>query len=134
MVKITNYGVFLSVFGEKFYKDWIYRGCQLSYLLVDKFKTWCNNTDGKICMCYLYERVITMIERQIKLPATEDVKEFVTEASKCDFDIDVFYNRVVIDAKSILGVFSMDLTRVLTVKCFGYDDGFLNFLNRYAVA
>ena len=38
-----------------------------------------------------------MIERQIKLPATEDVKEFVTEASRCDFDIDVFYNRVVID-------------------------------------
>ena len=82
----------------------------------------------------MYERVITMIERQIKLPATEDVKEFVTEASRCDFDIDVFYNRVVIDAKSILGVFSMDLTRVLTVKCFGRDEKFLNFLNKYAVA
>ena len=82
----------------------------------------------------MYERVITMIERQIKLPATEDVKEFVTEASRCDFDIDVFYNRVVIDAKSILGVFSMDLTRELTVKCFGRYEKFLNFLNKYAVA
>ena len=29
-----------------------------------------------------------MVERQIKLTAKEDVKEFVNEASKCDFDID----------------------------------------------
>ena len=31
-----------------------------------------------------------MVERQIKLTAKEDVKEFVNEASKCDFDIDIF--------------------------------------------
>ena len=73
-------------------------------------------------------------ERQIKLTAKEDVKEFVNEASKCDFDIDIFYNRVVIDAKSILGVLSMDLTRVLTVRCNGEDERFNNFLNKYAVA
>ena len=54
-----------------------------------------------------------MVQRQIRLNETGDVKEFVTEASKCEFDIDVFYNRVVIDAKSILGVLSMDLTRQL---------------------
>ena len=78
-----------------------------------------------------------MVERQIKLTAKEDVKEFVneaSEASKCDFDIDIFYNRVVIDAKSILGVLSMDLTRVLTVRCNGQDERFNNFLNKYAVA
>ena len=34
-----------------------------------------------------------MIERQIKLPATEDVKEFVTEASRCDFDIEFLQPR-----------------------------------------
>ena len=60
-----------------------------------------------------------MIERQIRLNATEDVKEFVNEATKCDFDIDVSYNRIVIDAKSLLGILSMDLTRVLTVRCYG---------------
>lgn len=75
-----------------------------------------------------------MVERQIKLTAKEDVKEFVNEASKCDFDIDIFYNRVVIDAKSILGVLSMDLTRVLTVRYNGEDERFNNFLNKYAVA
>lgn len=80
------------------------------------------------------ERMRIMVERRIKLTATEDVKEFVTEASKCDFDIDVFYNRVVIDAKSILGVFSMDLTRILTVRCNGQDERFDKCLNKFAIA
>ena len=30
-----------------------------------------------------------MVERHIRLNATEDVKEFVNEATKCDFDIDI---------------------------------------------
>lgn len=75
-----------------------------------------------------------MLERKIKLSATEDVREFVIEASKCNFDIDIFYNRVIIDAKSILGVLSMDLTRVLTVQCFGQDERFNRVLDKYAVA
>lgn len=75
-----------------------------------------------------------MVQRQIKLNETGDVKEFVSEASECEFDIDVFYNRVIIDAKSILGVLSMDLTRVLTVRCNGYDERFNRFLDRYAIA
>lgn len=75
-----------------------------------------------------------MVQRQIKLTATDDVKTFVNEASKCDFDIDVFYNRVIIDAKSILGVLSLDLTRVLTVRCNGSDEKFDRFLDRYAIA
>ena len=45
-------------------------------------------------------------------------------AGKCDFDIDVFYNRIIIDAKSILGVLSMDLTKVLTVQCHGESKEF----------
>ena len=57
-----------------------------------------------------------MKEKKIMLPSVEEAKHFVAEATKCDFDIDVFYNRVTIDAKSILGVLSLDLARVLTVR------------------
>lgn len=60
-----------------------------------------------------------MTEKKIKLPTVADAKAFVDEAGKCAFDIDIFYNRVVIDAKSILGVLSLDLTRVLTVRMYG---------------
>lgn len=72
--------------------------------------------------------------RKIKLTAPEEVKEFVGAAGKCDFDIDVFYNRVIIDAKSILGVLSMDLRNELTVKYFGRDVAFEETLHKYAIA
>ena len=75
-----------------------------------------------------------MQTKKIKLNATEDVREFVQGASKCDFDVDISYNRVLIDAKSILGILSMDLTRVLTVTCHGEDHEFDRFLQKYAVA
>ncbi len=72
------------------------------------------------------------MEMKIKLSGIQEVKEFVTAAGKCDFDIDIFYNRVVIDAKSILGVLSMDLTRVLTVRCYGVDEEFWKVLEKFA--
>lgn len=46
-----------------------------------------------------------MIERKIKLSDTEEVKDFVNAAGKCDFEIDVCYSRAVIDAKSLLECF-----------------------------
>lgn len=75
-----------------------------------------------------------MTQRKIRLSATDDVKDFVNAAGKCDFDIDVQYNRVVIDAKSILGVLSMDLTRDLTVKYGGKNPSFENILEKYSVS
>lgn len=74
------------------------------------------------------------MSQRIKLNATEDVRELVEAACKCDFDIDIFYNRILIDAKSILGVLSMDLTRVLTVNCHGESTEFNRTLKKFAVA
>ena len=74
-----------------------------------------------------------MVEHQIRLNAAEDVREFVNAASKCDFDIDIFYNRTIIDAKSILGILSMDLTKNLTVKCYGENPHFNEVIAKFAV-
>ena len=73
-----------------------------------------------------------MKQKRVFLPTLEDAKKFVAEASKCDFDIDVFYNRVVIDAKSLLGVLSLDLTRILTVEYNGENEEFEAFLDAKA--
>ncbi|MCI6885786.1 MAG: HPr family phosphocarrier protein [Lachnospiraceae bacterium] len=73
-----------------------------------------------------------MKEKKIRLTTLEDAKEFVKEAMKCDFDIDIYYNRVVIDAKSILGVLSLDLTKVLTVRMYGDNAAFDAYLERLA--
>ena len=75
-----------------------------------------------------------MQERKIRLKAVDDVCEFVKAAEKCDFDVDVFYNRVIIDAKSIIGVMSMDLTKVLTVKYNAQDGAFERALQKFIVA
>ena len=63
-----------------------------------------------------------------------DVQNFVHAAEHCDFDIDIFYNRIIIDAKSILGILSMDLTRDLTVHCYGDSPAFNKTLQKFAVA
>ena len=74
------------------------------------------------------------MSQKIRLNETADVKEFVQAASKCDFDVDISYNRVIIDAKSILGVLSMDLTRELTVRCYGESKRFDEVIAKFAVA
>ena len=78
-------------------------------------------------------KVIDMMQRKIML-RPDDVKAFVNAATKCSFDIDVSYNRFVVDAKSIVGVLGLDLTKTLTVTCNGYDSEFEQFLNHLAVA
>lgn len=71
---------------------------------------------------------------KIKLNKLDDVRDFVEAASRCDFDVDIFYNSFIVDAKSLLGVASMDLTRVLNVTCQEYDKKFEQTLKKYAVA
>ena len=44
------------------------------------------------------------------------------------------YNSYVVDAKSILGVYGLDLTRVLTVTCHGYSKEFDSYLRNFAIA
>lgn len=64
----------------------------------------------------------------------EEVKDFVAAACKCNFEIDICYNRYTVDAKSIVGVLGLDLRQVLTVTCHGYDESFEQTLRAYAIA
>ncbi|MDD2958651.1 MAG: HPr family phosphocarrier protein [Lachnospiraceae bacterium] len=75
-----------------------------------------------------------MSEKKIKLSEFNEVRDFVRAAEKCDYDVDVFYNRVIIDAKSLMGVLSLDLTRELTVKFSEEDMNFANVLDKYAIS
>lgn len=75
-----------------------------------------------------------MSEKKIKLTEVDEVKELVRAAEQCDFDIDIFYNRVVIDAKSILGVLSMGLNHIYTVKYGGKNRELESVLKKFAIA
>ena len=50
----------------------------------------------------------------IRLSDLKDVKDFVRAAEDCDFEIDVKYNRTVIDAKSLLGMIGLGVQKNLT--------------------
>ena len=70
-------------------------------------------------------------KKHIRLNLSE-VADFVSAATKCNFDVDIQYNRYVVDAKSILGVIGLDLTKPLTVEYRGYDKSFEQFLVAHA--
>ena len=53
---------------------------------------------------------------QISLQMASSVKEFVNIVQKYAYDIDLRSERYVVDAKSILGIFSLDLSKPLTVE------------------
>lgn len=75
-----------------------------------------------------------MNEKQIRLHSRQEVQDFVQAAEKCNFDIDISYDRVVIDAKSFLGVLGLGVSRVLTVKYCGMNTDFENTVQKYVVA
>ncbi|RZS92132.1 HPr family phosphocarrier protein [Cuneatibacter caecimuris] len=75
-----------------------------------------------------------MYQKNIKLSAEEEVREFVRAANRCDFDVDLGYNRVVVDAKSILGVFSLDLNQPLVVNYQKEDPEFERVLQQYVMS
>ena len=58
---------------------------------------------------------------QISLNSIDKVKSFVNEITKYDNDFDLVSGRYVIDAKSIMGIFSVDLSKALTLV-IGTDD------------
>ena len=47
----------------------------------------------------------------ISLNSIDKVKSFVNTISQYDFDFDLISGRYVIDAKSIMGIFSLDLSK-----------------------
>lgn len=62
-----------------------------------------------------------MKEYTVKLNSIEQVKEFVALTNKCAFDVDLMSGRYAIDAKSIMGIFSLDLAKPL--KMIVHADG-----------
>ncbi|MBR2968338.1 MAG: HPr family phosphocarrier protein [Clostridia bacterium] len=53
---------------------------------------------------------------QISLQMASSVKEFVNIVQKYTYDIDLRCDRYVVDAKSILGIFSLDLSKPINVE------------------
>ena len=57
----------------------------------------------------------------IMLNTINDVKVFVNTVSKYDFDVDLISGRYAIDAKSIMGIFSLDLSKPIRLEAHSED-------------
>ena len=53
---------------------------------------------------------------QISLNSIDKVKSFVNDITKFDCDFDLVSGRYVIDAKSIMGIFSLDLSKPIDLN------------------
>ncbi len=53
---------------------------------------------------------------EIMLSSINDVKAFVNIVNNYNFDVDLVSGRYVVDAKSIMGIFSLDLSKPIKVE------------------
>lgn len=72
-----------------------------------------------------------MEEKKIRLNGMEEVKELVSAAEKCDFDVDIYYRHFDFDAKSIIAIMGMDLRQSLVVKYDGKNERLETVLNKF---
>lgn len=56
-----------------------------------------------------------MLEKSLMLRSMDDVKKFVDIANTKSYDIELMSGKYIINAKSIMGVFSLDLTKPVTM-------------------
>ena len=67
---------------------------------------------------------------QIKLNTINEVKEFVNIVLQCPYDVDLVSGRYIIDAKSLMGIFSLDLTRPIDLEADIDSDDVEDLLNK----
>ena len=72
---------------------------------------------------------------KISLNSIDKVKSFVKDITKFDNDFDLVSGRYVIDAKSIMGIFSLDLSKPIDLSIHAEDnlDSILEVLKPYMV-
>ena len=71
----------------------------------------------------------------ISLNSIDKVKSFVNDISRFDYDFDLISGRYVIDAKSIMGIFSLDLSKPIELNIHAEEeaDAVIDALKPYIV-
>lgn len=79
--------------------------------------------------------MIRMKTVTISLNSIDKVKSFVNTLTKFDDDFDLVSGRYVIDAKSIMGIFSLDLSKPIDLNIHASDnmDEILKALEPYII-
>ena len=81
------------------------------------------------------EESISMKTIKVSLNSIDRVKKFVNDINRFDSDFDLVSGRYVIDAKSIMGIFSLDLSKPIDLNIHAEDgvDEVINVLKPYMI-
>ena len=75
------------------------------------------------------------MEFQIKLSTVEQIRSFINKVERYNFPVDLKEGRYIVDAKSIMGIFSLDLSKDLELKIHSDDCAdFLDDIKDFVVA
>ena len=70
----------------------------------------------------------------INLTTIDDVKTFISKVCKCDYDVDLISGRYAVDAKSIMGIFSLDISKPIRLDAHTENaDAFFADIKDYIV-
>ena len=72
-----------------------------------------------------------MITVQVLLNNIDSVNRFVAKVGEKDYDVDLASGKYLVNAKSMMGVLSLDLTKPVTVQAETDDESLLNELKEY---
>lgn len=70
---------------------------------------------------------------EISLVTIDQVKRFVDLVSKVEGDVDLVSGRYTIDAKSIMGIFSLDISKPMELRIHGEAGELLEQLREFEV-
>ena len=76
-----------------------------------------------------------MTNVKVRLSSIQDVRNFVDTVTKYNMDIDLSSGRYIVDAKSIMGIFSLDLSKPIDLNIHAEEnvDAVLDVIKAYTI-
>lgn len=79
----------------------------------------------------------TRIEKKIKFKNFDEVANFIDDMTLINTDVDVISNKYIVSAKSIMGLLTLDLSKVLDIYFYGNEESedfkkFISIVEKYA--
>lgn len=75
-----------------------------------------------------------MKQFKISLKTIQDVRDFVNKVTLCEYEVDLASGRYTVDAKSIMGIFSLDLLQPIEMTVYSDDcEKFIASIEKYII-
>lgn len=74
-----------------------------------------------------------MLNMKVKFDKVTDVTNFINQVSKLECETDLISGRYIVDAKSIMGIFALDITKEMEFVIHSKDKNLVNLFKEWEV-